>query len=196
MTWINGTRGVGSLIFRFGSNTGVTTLPGSGLLSPEATGFTDTTPILDAVDCYVLAVFDVVAGVTVLAGLSDLLCQFPNTGFGGPPAAFSVSLNQGNIASLSWTPVASAADYLITAFSASGVRQFTVSGGATTGVTDDTHGETTCYVNQPRTPSGTLGQTDVMCVIPGVSTVGSAGSESAESPAARLREAAAGFVEP
>jgi uncharacterized repeat protein (TIGR01451 family) len=196
MTWINGTRGVGSIIFRFGSNTGVTALPGSGFLPPEATGFIDAAPIFDAVDCYILAVYDVVAGVTTVAGLSDLLCQFPNTGFGGAPAAFSVSLNQGTIASLSWTPVASAADYLITAFSASGVRTIVVPGGSTTGVTDDTHGQTTCYVNQPRTLFVILGQTDVMCVIPGVSTVGAAGAESAESPAARLREAAAMFVEP
>jgi hypothetical protein len=177
MAWIDGNAEAAYFVVRWGPNTGNTFFPPEGPLPGNAIAYTDTTPILDQAYCYILALFNALpADGNSFLGLSDLLCVYPNSGTGTQrPALFSAHLNEGDRAFLSWVEPPGVTEYVLAAMPVDGSAPRTTNFPAgTTAVVDPTLGVPTCYVLQARSFFVILGQTDILCVVPHIATVGAA----------------------
>jgi uncharacterized repeat protein (TIGR01451 family) len=198
LTWIAGTLQTGYRLFRSSGGT-VTALPAPGATLPRNAGsFTDPAPVAGQLNCYLLV--PVGPGGTAL-GLSDVVCIVPGTRSGTViPGHFTLRLNQGPIASMNWTPPVfppvPQPVYRLTAFPAGAPPRTTFPPAAaylTSSTTDDTGGVPTCYVLAVVELPGqtSFGNTDLLCGVPGVATLGSAAHSPApdlDTAATRLRE--------
>ena len=165
MTWSPGTEQIGYLVVRI-SGGRATILPPSGTLPTSATSFTDTAA-LSEVTCYVLAVFGP-AGSTFI---SDVLCLFPNTRVGSFPRNVTIRLNQSSTASFTWDPPASGGQtkYVLTPLGGSPI---TLPGSASSAShTMAATAAVTCYTLAAATDTATLGTADILCGIPGITTL-------------------------
>jgi hypothetical protein len=96
----------------------------------------------------------------------------PGLRSGTPADAFTLRLNQSTTATLSWTPPPGApgAEYLLAALNGNGLRVVPLAAGTTT-ATDNTAGQPVCYALFAFAGGQTIGTTDIICGIPGVSTL-------------------------
>jgi hypothetical protein len=165
LAWQGGNGQTGYRVLRLAG--GLTTqLPVAGPLAANATSFTDlTAPAGPA--CYALLPLG-----TSPQAISDLLCTI--VGFHsatGSPQGFMLRLNQSNSVSLSWAPpdaMTPDAYVLVTL----GTTGQTLAGTATS-ASVAANGLTCSAIAAVRTV-GLVGYTDVLCGLPGVSTLGSA----------------------
>ena len=107
---------------------------------------------------------------SAVVGNSDVLCALNGVGGGLPPSSPKLQLNESTIATVTWAPSASVPDatYVVVAFGNTGVRSIPVP-SATLTVSDDTGGNTTCYVVVGLLDGSVVGATDALCGIPGLS---------------------------
>ena len=108
---------------------------------------------------------------------SDMLCLVPNGASAvGAPQDLALRLDQSRTARLSWVaPQGGGQDgYILVAFRIDGAAPpaiINLTGGATA-TTHDTAGSETCYILFATAGGNVLGNTDVLCAIPGFATVG------------------------
>lgn len=169
--WTGGNAQSGYRLLRTSSGN-TTWLPTSGPLPPNATSYVDpsATP---GEECYALVP---ISGQTVL-GISDPLCAIAGVQAGtAPPTAFSVTLNQSAISTLRWTPPGGQSGYtlyILPVGSTSAPTQIALPASATS-ATNDTGNAVTCYVLVALAGTTSMGNTDALCAIPGVTTMGGA----------------------
>ncbi len=168
LTWQDGTIETGYLVLRLaGPSVGV--LPSTGPLPGDATSFLDSTAPPGIV-CYIVVALGGVSGGAL--GASDLLCAAPNTHSAtGAPQSLTMRLNQSNIASLSWgAPLGGGANgFLLFPLGSSGIPF-----PNTTTSTSLALSSPTCYVLFATVSGIPVGNSDIVCGIPGASTVGTA----------------------
>lgn len=161
LTWVGGTRGTGYALLRLsGGAVTAVPLPGSG-----TTTYLDSAPPADPLVCYILVALD---GATPL-GNSDLLCAFRNARSGAGPSDFSIRLDQSTTATLSWGVAAGANAYQL--FPLGGVP-ISLPANATT-ATHQTAGAATCYVMFALSGATAIGNSDLLCGLPGAATLAS-----------------------
>ena len=154
---------MGYVVFRTVQNTLL--LPPGGILGPEATGYTDFEPMAGLVCYLVLPLAD---NPLRPLGLSDLLCTVPQTRSPtDAPQNFMLKLNESHVAELTWSaaPGGAVGSYLL----------FTTDGPPTLlagGITRTTRAAPsfTCYL-LVALRGGTIGNTDVLCGLPGIATL-------------------------
>jgi hypothetical protein len=163
MSWRGGSRHTGYQVARLAGGV-VSVLPTGPPLPAGVTGFTDTTAP-GGLDCYALMPLG-----TSPQAFSDLECVV--VGFHsatGSPQNFTLRLNQSTTASLGWArPLFEAPDgYLL--LTLGGEAQ--ILGADVAGVNLATNGFT-CFVLGALRAGGLTGYTDILCGIPGFSTLG------------------------
>jgi hypothetical protein len=138
-------------------------------LAASDTSYTDPGPFPQSMYCYQLAPVD--AAGTALA-TSDMVCAFPNSAIGTPPARFTLRLNQTRIASMSWDAPAVAPDaYALVATPLDATPQrVTVLAPDATSTTDNTGGVVTCYQLITIVGPDFTAFTDLECAVPDAST--------------------------
>jgi hypothetical protein len=117
----------------------------------------------------VVALGGVTGGVI---GTSDLLCAAANTQSAvGSPQGLTLRLNQSNTASLSWSapPGGGATGYLLFPLGSSGIPL-----PSTTNSTTVTLSAPTCYVVFATLFNTPIGNSNIVCGIPGASNLGAA----------------------
>lgn len=166
MTWQSGTGQTGYAILRFLGSL-ATILPPTGTLAPTATSHLDSSPTAGLV-CYLLLTLG--GSPPAPIGLGDLECVFPNIRSAtGSPQNFTMRLNQSNVASFSWQgPLGGGQDGF--ALFPLGEAPIPLAGSAT-GATHAMAGPT-CYALFATRGGVAIGNTDILCGIPGVSTLG------------------------
>ncbi len=168
LNWQSGTVQTGYLVVRLGG-TAPAVLPTTGPLPANATSFFDSAPS-PGFNCYIVVALGGITGGGI--GTSDLLCAVPGTRSAvGSPQGFTLRLNQSSVASLSWTgPLGGGFNgYLLAPLGGTPVPL----AGSATSATVALSGPT-CYVLFA-TASGTpVGNSDIVCGIPGASTLGAA----------------------
>lgn len=184
MTWTAGTTSQVYVIARISSTGAEAVLPSGTALPASATSYTDTASLTDPFYCYALFAFS----LTSVLGNSDALCLLPNSrSAGNVPSNFAVQLNQSNTATLSWMPPGAQTGYLLESIPSVGATRQTLLPGTATLTTDDTQGVTTCYVLAPTVGGIVIGNSDILCGVPGRATLSVAlrtrGSEQASLPA-------------
>jgi hypothetical protein len=146
-------------------------------LPPSAAGYVDTGVTPGVFTCYL--VLPVHAGGVL--GRSDQLCLVPDSHAGAVvPPGFAVQLGQSPTATLTWGLRAPLAPETLLAVPLNGAppRRRELSG--TSFARDDTGGVATCYLLVARSTTNVpLGRTDTLCAVPGVATLGPAGSGTA-----------------
>jgi photosystem II stability/assembly factor-like uncharacterized protein len=173
MDWLNGLTQSGYLVYRTDETTGVPTiLPPGGPLMADATNYTDPGPLTSGdVYCYVLLAM---SGSTVI-GNSDQLCLIWDSRTAtGTPRRFSVQLNQSTRATLTWLPPSEGTQDAYTLYIVpldGSAPRFQSLPGTATSAMDNTTNIPTCYVLFPSAAGIDLGQSDVLCGIPGQATV-------------------------
>lgn len=204
LTWEGGTNQLGYAVNR--------QLVSLTLLPATATNYTDTAAWTTPLDCYTLHALGFLGSI----GNSDTLCMYPNTrSASNAPPHVGIQLNQSNTATVTWTPASGSPDsYLLWAFpqSAGATPRLQIASSALLSAQDDTQGITTCYVVNAMSNGATIGTSDIMCAIPGQSTLpivrrqtataspGSAGTTSASptatnGPAAQVSPAVRQAIE-
>lgn len=182
--WNGGTTQTGYAVARLTPG-GAAILPSAGPLPATATSFTDAAVPTAGYDCYAVAPLN---GAAALA-LSDVLCAQPGSRAGpAAPVNVAIRLDGSNTATLTWTPVDDSTSYQLLAVSATTERAITLTPGAIT-VSDDTGGQPTCYALVATGNSPAPGNSDILCAVPGVSTLQSAAGP--RTPAAGLAAARA-----
>jgi len=177
--WTRGTTQAYSLLLRGSVTTGQTTLTHPGTIPPDLTAVADNMPMPDPIYCDVLVSFSGDPSPAFL-GNSDVMCFLPNTRTGSIPYTFGVRLNQGNVASLTWsaaTQPAGLSGFTLVAVPLSGSPAQLISLGPTVASYNvDTRGVATCFVLVPLGSGGAaLGNTEAICPIPGAATVSAHG---------------------
>jgi uncharacterized repeat protein (TIGR01451 family) len=173
LSWTDGALEAGYLVGRMAGDT-TTVLPAPDAPLPAtATGFTDPSPIPGALNCY--AVVPVDAGGMAL-GRSDLLCLLPSSASAANvPTKFTLRLNQGNAARLTWnfTNIPGQTGYALRWLTDAGPPPDLIGlGKLSTFTTHDTGGDATCYVLAVLDDSVVLGHTDLLCGMPGFAAFG------------------------
>jgi hypothetical protein len=153
LAWDSGTAQTGYDLMRQGTTTIAIPLAGSATSHAE-------TPA-DAFVCYQLIPRN---GSTAL-GSSDALCAL--RGFAVPPgpSAITVHLNQSSTATVSWTAVVGATQYI--SYQPFALERSQVLAGGILTDTDATGGAPSCYAIVAQ---GITGNSNVVCAIPGTST--------------------------
>lgn len=192
LAWIGGTVQTGYDVLRL-NGADLTILPTAGPLSATATAYTDTVPPTDQLDCYTVAPLN---GATAL-GMSDLDCRLSwFQSAVGAPGNFSVGLNQSMIATLAWTAPGGQTAYVLgrlTPNVAGATWQTATLAGGATSATVSIGAQVTCFVLLAESGQTILGNTDILCGMPGLATfapAGGAGTSLANATSA-IRQAAA-----
>ena len=147
----------------------------SAVLPASSETFTDVAPAPPpTVNCYVLFPFGA-GGLPDTLGVSDALCA--RQGFAstvGAPQGFTLRLNQSSTASLSWvnSPGTLGSVMVVIPLDGSPPRYRSLAAN-TINLTDESGGVLTCYMLVAGTPIGQV-NTDLVCGLPGVSTLGTA----------------------
>jgi hypothetical protein len=192
LTWAAGTLQTGYAVVRADLATGAsTTFPAAGLLPATTTNFTDPAPDGAQFPCYVA----IAAGTAGAVGVSDLLCAVDGLQAGaGAPGGFTLALEQSPLAHLSWMAptVAGVAALRLHVFPFAGAGRSVHLPASVTSATDDTGGQPQCYLLVAEdSAGGALGNTDLLCGIPGASnfTMTGVGGQAvtARSAAAAVR---------
>jgi hypothetical protein len=165
MFWTTGTAPAGYAVARLAGGT-TTILPGPATFLPaSAVDYSDAAPLPGAFNCYVVAAL----GAPGVLGRSDLLCAVPGSGSAsGAPANVGVQLNQGTMATLTWSAPGGQTGYLLQAIPLDGSVPATVAlpAGATRAF-HETGGQPTCYVLQVQTGATVTGHGETLCALPG-----------------------------
>ncbi len=172
LSWQAGTVQTGYLVVRL-SGSATSVLPLTGPLPANATSFVDNSPA-PGFNCYLVAALGGITGGVI--GTSDLLCAAPNTrSVVASPQGLTLRLNQSNVASLSWTgPIGGGFNgYLLVPIGGTAIP---LSASATS--TSVALGGPTCYVLFATSSGTPVGNSDIVCGIPGASTLGAAGPGS------------------
>ena len=170
MTWTGGALQTGYLIARF-SEAGVDVLPSAGSPLPaSAVMYSDGLTSTGAV-CYEL--FALGGGGTL--GNSDVLCKLNNVAAGAAPGNFTVRLHESSLASFTWSPSGSPTGYALRAIGG----ELIALGGATT-TASMSIAAPTCFVLLAFTGAALLGNTDVVCALPGYANFGAAPASAAD----------------
>jgi hypothetical protein len=149
-----------------------------------ATEYTHPGPFLpgaDTPECHILAAL---TGQLGSLGNSDLLCAYPNLGTGTQPAELTLRLDQSTTARLTLRTPAIETGYAVLAVPASGPHRtvdssiIAVPPELTREFTDETDGQVTCYVALVGAGENVLGNSDALCAVPGVATLGATGTTS------------------
>jgi hypothetical protein len=169
MVWTTGTAQGGYAVARLAGGT-TTVLPGPATFLPaHAVEYADVAPLPGDFNCYVLAAL---GGPGVL-GRSDLLCAVPGSASSsGAPANVAVQLNQGTMATLTWSPPGGQTGYVLRALPLDGSTPATVPlpAGATR-VLHETGGKPTCFVLQVQSGASVSGFGETLCAVPGHSAL-------------------------
>ena len=169
LTWARGTQQSGYLVVR-GS------VPEDPFVPPTLPGsavtFSDASATTAALYCYLLIPLDQATAL----GLSDTLCVLPNTRSGATvPPEFTLRLNQSMTASFSWSNAPGADGFVLVALPLNGApAYFKPLGANAVTTTDPTGGVPTCYLLVASSGSAPMGNTDILCAVPGVSNLGAA----------------------
>ena len=101
----------------------------------------------------------------------------------GAPAGYKIQLDQSNLATLTWSPVAGATGYdvITTAFDGRSQQIFSPVFGQAF-ATDNTNGAATCYTPRGLAGTGVSGMANTLCGVPGVTTFGPRGSVKLITP--------------
>ncbi len=168
LNWQGGQGQTGYLVARIGSAPAV--LPVNGPLPANATSYLDTSaPLLSGLVCYLL----VPTGVNPQV-VSDLLCAFLNTHSAtGAPQNLTISFNQSNVASLSWTgPLGGGqTGYILFPLGGANPAPISLSGLATSASVSTTG--VACFMLVALTGATPTGNGDILCGFPGVATISS-----------------------
>jgi hypothetical protein len=163
-SWAGGDGQFGYLLGRLANNV-FTTFPTSGPPLPaNTTSYVDTTAP-PGIDCYWLFPLS-----TTRSGLSsDLLCATVGIESGNAPRDFTIELNQGFVATLSWVAPSGGGQ--------TGYSLATVGGGITPLGADATSAQVvvngfSCFLLQARSGNTVLGTAEAVCATPGFSTLG------------------------
>jgi hypothetical protein len=162
-TWNGGTAQLGYFIYRLNWITGqVIALPSGAFLGQAATSYTDTFPTPGGIYCYMVVSFNAVGNRQ-----SDILCALRNTRTASGAPEVKLRLNQSNTASLSWTPPAGGGHtgYNVRVLVGTATPPAPL-GPAATGVNVPING-LTCF----QVDAVGRGSSDMLCAIPGASTV-------------------------
>jgi hypothetical protein len=184
LNWAGGGAQTGYWVARLGATTGSSTVVPAGATLPAATtSYTDAATPVEQVYCHAVFPVGQAAGMTSVLGMSDLLCSMTGLRSAtGVPANFTIRLNQSSTASLTWAspglPGITGYQLLVIPTDGSPIRQQTLPSTATS-ATDNTAGITTCYVVIAMVGSTAAGNTDAICGVPGVSTIGGPSGTSA-----------------
>jgi len=131
-------------------------LPGSATSTEISVSF------FDSFACYELLALD--ANAAILAR-SDIVCIIFGFSTGVGPANFTVGLNQGTVAGLSWDGLPGAGGYLVVPL---GTQRLQNLGAGTQSATDNTGGALTCYGLVATSATGAaIGIDEVLCAWPG-----------------------------
>ena len=168
MVWTTGTAQTGYAVARIAN--GVTTiLPSGSFLPGTATDFTDPGAVDGQFTCY--AVLPRNAGGTI--GNSDVLCSIPGSGsLAGKPPNTRVRLEQGTMATVTWSPPGGQTAYALVTIPLNGGAQGVIAmpSGATRAM-HETLGIPTCYLVVALNGSSVTGYSDVVCAVPGVASL-------------------------
>jgi hypothetical protein len=168
LTWTGGTRQSGYLVAR-GS------VPEDPFVPPTLPGsavtYSDTGASTATLYCYIIIPLDQVTPL----GLSDALCLLPNTRSGVTiPGEFTLRLNESMTASLSWLTAPGANGYVLVAIPMNGApARASVLGANEVTATDPTGGVPTCYLLVAASGTTPIGNTDILCAVPGAATLAS-----------------------
>jgi hypothetical protein len=111
------------------------------------------------------------AGGTI--GNSDVLCSIPGSGsLAGQPPNTRVRLEQGTMATITWSPPGGQTAYALVTIPLNGGAQGVIAmpAGATRAM-HETLGVPTCYLVVALNGSSVTGYSDVVCAVPGVASL-------------------------
>jgi hypothetical protein len=176
LKWDEGNLQASYVLLKYNTSTATASL--IPLASP-VTSYSDAAVANGVVYCYVLAPIGV-GGAPL--GLSDLECAMTGMAGGGPvePGAFTLGLGVTATASMKWTtPPAGADSYLLAVIplDATPPSYLPLPGTATT-ASNPVSAAGTCFQLIAFKGAG-IGQTNLLCGIPGISTLSSAGTGEA-----------------
>jgi hypothetical protein len=162
-SWAGGEGQAGYILGRL-SNNAFAVLPTTGPLSAIATSLVDPA-VPQGLNCYWL--FPVSPRQGGLA--SDLLCATLGIQSGNAPRNFTVQLNQGTVATLSWVGPAGGGH--------TGYSLVNLMGGVTNLAADATTAQVpvsgfTCFLLQSKSGNAVVGTAEAVCATPGFSTIG------------------------
>ena len=167
LTWDGGTAQTGYTLLRYNTSSAVADLFS---LPQAAVAYTDATAVNSVVYCYVLAATD----TTGLLGLSDLLCGMIGFESGTViPESFRLTMNQTANATLTWAPPAGGAaqNYLLVHIPLDGSPPVNISlDGSATQAVRAVSPAGACFQLVAFRGTG-FGTSDVMCGVPGISTL-------------------------
>lgn len=186
LSWHTGGRQSGYTLVRYNTVSGIADLVS---LPSAATSHSDTASFPNLITCYILAA----TGSSGLLGLSDLECALAGMAAGTViPSGFTLALKQTTNASLSWSPPAGGADgYALVRIPLDGSAVvITPLAGAATSAMEPAGPAGACFQLAAYRDSG-LGYTDILCGVPGISTLDSAARRTAsvEGVAAAVQQA-------
>ncbi|MGI8912441.1 MAG: hypothetical protein ACR2JY_01415 [Chloroflexota bacterium] len=169
LSWQTGTVQAGYAVLRISSG-GTTNLTVPSLPA-GATSFVDSTSLTGPFACYVVVP---VNGMGAALGQSDLLCDLPGyQSASGVPTNFSIALDQSPLAGFTWGAPAGEDGYVLVAVPSSGPQRQTILTNVAVSTSDNTGGQETCYLLASLASGGStvLGNTDLLCGLPGFSTL-------------------------
>jgi hypothetical protein len=160
------------------TNGGVSVFPSDGTALPAtATSFTDVTPGT-GLKCYTLLVLAGNPVGSIPLGNTDLLCRW-GLGSGSAPSDFTVRLDEGPVATLSWAPGSTGQGAVLWVLTTG--ELITLAPGVSS-TTHNTGGAVACYVLLV-----TTGYTDALCPIPGAAALVKSGSTSVSGDVEQVR---------
>jgi hypothetical protein len=162
MSWSCGTGQSGYVLARLGTFAAL--LPPNSALASTATSYTDGFPL--GLSCYVL--FALAGSPATAIATSDGLCLLPNVRSATrAPAGFTIQLNEGSTAQLSWGPPTGEYDGYTLVVLGSSEAPIGL-GPSVTSTTHATGGTARCYVLLVTSAGALVGNSDVLCGIPGI----------------------------
>jgi hypothetical protein len=181
LTWRPGAVQTGYLIARWVPGGDTVFLPPSGApLAGVSTSYDDPLPLSSPAVCYLLVPLggDPPTTNNVL-GLSDLLCRVANTAFGDPLPPFSLRLDESSVATLSWSATDGLVANRLLVVPLDGSDPQLVPVGAPPSLTYPTSSRPTCFQMQATVGTIAVRSTNLVCAVPGLSTLGAASEGAA-----------------
>jgi hypothetical protein len=180
LNWTNGTAETGYVIIRWSPAQGALFFPivQANLvpLPVPANSYTDNSTLTDEAYCYlVMMVGGTPANLNDFKGFSDFLCLYSAPPTGSAPSNLAIRLNEGKIATLSWTAPGGQTSYrlTVTKFNGTSPQVINLDAGLTT-TTFDTNGDSTCFQLQAMSGSIPMGTSTKICGVPNITTLGAA----------------------